>query len=201
MVARNTRSIMLLVAACMLPGLLASMILISPWLLFNCVLALAVAAGTEALCLHLRGFRSRERIFDGSSLVTALIIALALPPAAGWPVLAFAVAVAIGLGKYAYGGLGNNVFNPAMVGYAAALLSFPVALSTWPGTLDGITGATALTAFKFRGSATVAEVWNVENGFGTLGGSDSEWINATFLLGGIIVMYLRLAAWRCPLVC
>jgi electron transport complex protein RnfD len=196
MVVRSSRNIMLLVAACMLPGLLASVILISPWLLFNCALALAIAFGAEAVCLRLQGIRSNQRLFDGSSAVTALIIALALPPDAGWPVLAFAVITAVGLGKYAYGGLGNNVFNPAMVGYAAALLSFPLALSTWPGSLDGMTGATALTVFKFRGGATVDDVWGVENAFGTLGGADSEWINAAFLLGGIAIIYLRLAAWR-----
>ncbi len=196
MVVRNTRNIMLLVAACMLPGVLASTILISPWVALNCAFAVAIAVVTEALCLKLRRVSLWQRLTDGSSVVTALIIALALPPAVGWPVLAFAVVTAIALGKYAYGGLGNNVFNPAMVGYAAALLSFPLALSTWPGALDGITGATALTVFKFRGGATVDDIWSAETGFGTLGGSEAEWLNAAFLVGGIIIMYLRLAAWR-----
>lgn len=196
MVVRNTRSIMLIVAACLLPGLLLSAWLISPMLLANAAVAVLIAGCTEAICLKLKGRFDPVRLVDGSSLVTALIIAVAMPPSVPLAVLAFATITAIALAKYAYGGLGNNVFNPAMVGYAAALLSFPLALSSWPDLIDGLSGATALTAFKFRGGATVADIWSPDNGFGSLGAADTEWINAAFLGGGIILLLLRLAAWR-----
>jgi len=196
MVARDTRGIMLMVAACLIPGLVVTAWLTSPMILVNAGFAVVIATATEAICQRLRGQLDLNRLSDGSSLVTALIIAAAMPPAVPLSVLAFATITAIGLAKYAYGGLGNNVFNPAMVGYAAALLSFPLALSAWPDLIDGLSGATALTAFKFRGGATVADVWNPENGFGSLGGAGAEWINAVFLGGGIVLLLLRLGAWR-----
>jgi len=196
MVARDTRSIMLMVAACLIPGLVLSAWLTSPMILVNAGFAAAIATAAEAICQKLRGQLDLNRLSDGSSLVTALIIAAAMPPAVPLSVLAFATITAIALAKYAYGGLGNNVFNPAMVGYAAALLSFPLALSAWPDLIDGLSGATALTAFKFRGGATVVDVWQPENGFGSLGGAGAEWINAAFLGGGIVLLLLRLGAWR-----
>lgn len=187
---------MLLVATCLVPGLIVTASLISPLILLNAAVAAMIATATEATCLKLTGRLDRRRLTDGSSLVTALIIAAAMPPTVPLAVLAFATITAIALGKYAYGGLGNNIFNPAMVGYAAALLSFPLALSTWPDQIDGLSGATALTAFKFRGGATVADIWSPDNGFGSLGGASAEWINAAFLAGGLVVVLLRLAAWR-----
>lgn len=196
MVVRNTRSIMLIAGACLLPGLLVTAWLVSPMMLFNAAFAVATAAVTEAICQKLKGQLDFNRLTDGSSLVTALIIAAAMPPAVPVAVLAFATITAIALGKYAYGGLGNNVFNPAMVGYAAALLSFPLALSAWPDVIDGLSGATALTAFKFRGGATVADIWTQANGFGSLGAAGAEWVNVAFLGGGLILLLLRLAAWR-----
>lgn len=193
----NARGIMLLVAACMLPGISVAAWLTGPALLLNVVLATVLAISTEAVCLKAQGKAwNSPRMVDGSSLVTALILAVAMPPAVPLGVLALATISAIALGKYAYGGLGNNVFNPAMVGYVVALLSFPLALSSWPDQIDGLSGATALTAFKYRGGATVDEIWLAGNGFGSLGGIHSEWINATFLIGGLALMALRLAAWR-----
>lgn len=187
---------MLLVSVCMAPGILTSAALLGPGVLGNVTLAALLALAAEAACLGLRGHFQRERLLDGSSLVTALILGVALPPGVAPGVLAVAVIAAIGLGKHAYGGLGNNVFNPAMVGYAVVLLSFPLALSSWPSAVDALSGATPLTVFKYRGGATVSEIWQPGNGFGTLGGADSEWVNAAFLLGGGALLALRLAAWR-----
>jgi len=197
-VAGRTRSIMLLVGACMLPGVATTVVVYGAAVLGHVVAATLVALGTEALCLVLRGALDRDRLLDGSSLVTALILAVALPPGVPLAVLILAVVLAIGLGKHAYGGLGNNVFNPAMVGYAAVLLSFPLALSTWPSAVDTLTGATPLSVFRFRDGATVGEIWLAANGFGALGGARAEWINLAFLAGGSALLALRLAAWRVP---
>lgn len=187
---------MLLVAACMVPGLLLEAMLISPEVLVNVLIGSFTAIGIEIVCLKIRGAGTIDTVGDGSALVTALILAAALPPAVPAAVLILATTAAVALGKHAYGGLGNNVFNPAMVGYAVALLSFPLAMSSWPTVIDGLSGATPLTLFKYRSGATVADIWQPGNGFGTLGAAHWEWINLAFLGGGAVVMALRLAAWR-----
>jgi electron transport complex protein RnfD len=110
---------------------------------------------------------------------------------------------ALALGKHVYGGPGNNVFNPAMVGYALVLVSFPAALDQWPqarwlpaADADGLTGATALTEFKYRGAATVSDLWREANGFGLLGALGHEWVSLAFLAGGLVLFQRRMAAWR-----
>jgi Na+-translocating ferredoxin:NAD+ oxidoreductase subunit D len=165
-----------------------------PRLAFAVTLGLAVEAA--ALAAQRRPVLAAVR--DGSTAVTGVLLTLALPPGTPLWVLAVAVIAAVGLGKHLYGGLGANPFNPAAVGYAVVLVSFPMALAQWPLPLDGITSATALTGLRHREALTVAEVWRPEFGFGTVGGYGWEWINAAFLAGGAALLALRLAAWRVP---
>lgn len=165
-----------------------------PRLAFAVTLGLAIEAA--ALAAQRRPVTAALR--DGSTVVTCTLLALALPPDTGWWVLAIAVTAAVGLAKHLYGGLGANPFNPAAVGYAVVLVSFPMALATWPIPADGLTSATALTSLRHREALTVAEAWRPELGFGALGGYGWEWINAAFLAGGLALLAMRLAAWRVP---
>ncbi|PNB40195.1 electron transport complex subunit RsxD, partial [Pseudomonas sp. FW305-17] len=80
----------------------------------------------EALLLALRSQSLSQALNDGSALVTAVLLAATLPTLAPWWLPVIAASVAIGIGKQAYGGVGRNLFNPAMVGYAFVLLSFPL---------------------------------------------------------------------------
>lgn len=196
----TTRGIMLIVCACLLPGVVLQGWLLSPaGVALNVAAALTAALVSEQVCLRLRGGLTGQHTLPGladpAALVTALILAAALPPDNPAPA-AFAAALAISLGKHAYGGLGGNVFNPAMVGYAIVLVSFPAALADWPQSPDGLTGATALTTFKYRGGSTVEGIWTEANGFGTLGGRAQEWLALAYALGGIVLIGLRVAAWR-----
>lgn len=163
-------------------------------------LAFAIALGllVESVALALQGRTLWPALSDGSTLVTCTLLTLALPPESGFGVLAVAVSAAVGLGKHVYGGLGSNPFNPAIVGYAVVLVSFPAALSTWPVPTDGLTAATALTALRHREGQTIAEVWNPASGFGSIGGYGWEWVNAAFLLGGLLLIALRIVSWRVP---
>jgi electron transport complex protein RnfD len=131
-------------------------------------------------------------------------------------------------GKQLYGGLGHNPFNPAMVGYAALIVSFPLAMSHWPlpgtalpwldvinvkffgigslitgslnaASVDMLSGATALDSFKFRGALTIAEAWQTEAGFGEFAGVGWEWINGGFLLGGIYLLANRVIPPMAPM--
>src|SRR5262249_61104985 len=129
----------------------------------------ATAVALEALFAELAGLTAAAFVRAGTGLVTAAVIALALPAAAPLWMTVFAVATGLAIGKHAFGGCGANLFNPAMVGYALALVSFPAEFADAiraVSMVDGATGATALEAFKHRGGATVAEIWTRVNGFG-----------------------------------
>lgn len=105
------------------------------------VLCLLTAVASEAICLKLAGHDLSETL-DGSALITGWIIAMTLPPWAPWWTAVVGTAFAIVIGKQAYGGLGQNVFNPAMLARVGLLISFPVAMTTWVAA-DPITSATA----------------------------------------------------------
>ncbi|MEM9622693.1 MAG: RnfABCDGE type electron transport complex subunit D [Pseudomonadota bacterium] len=141
---------------------------------------------------------------DYSTLVTAWLMAICMPPYTSLGIHLLAALAAIGLAKYAYGGLGRNVFNPAMVGYAVVLISFPQGLANWPALhpelagsalVDSLTGATPLSEFRYRGGLTVAE-------FETLHAaalSEQLLISGAFALGGLSMLYARIIGWRIPL--
>jgi Na+-translocating ferredoxin:NAD+ oxidoreductase subunit D len=202
MAALNTQRIMLTVLAALAPGALALMWFFGPIYLPRLLFAAGLGLAVEAAALALQARPVRPAITDGSTLVTCALLVLALPPHSGFWVLALAVLAAVGLGKHLYGGLGGNPFNPAAVGYAIALVSFPAALATWPllgaSAVDALTGATPLTVLRYRGGQTIAEVWSADPGFGTLGGHGWEWINALFLAGGVLLIARRIVAWRVP---
>lgn len=112
--------------------------------LFTCGGAMA----TEAACLWAQG-QPMSRLKDSSALLTGWLLALSLPPWAPWWIGVGGAAFAIGIGKQVYGGLGQNLFNPAMLARVALLISFPVQMSTWanvapigsllaPGVWDGL---------------------------------------------------------------
>ena len=138
----------------------------------------------------------RPSSIDGSIFLGTLILILALPPGMPWHVLLLATFGMVVLARQLYGGLGHNIFNPAMVGYALALICFPVALATWPPLVDGHTGATALTAFRYREGLTAMEAFAVDPAFGQLGGYGWEWANIAFAFGGLMAAGLGLIAWR-----
>jgi len=193
----STRAIMLRVVACLAPGAALQLYFFGAGLLLNLLTATIAVLACEALCLHVTAKPVAERLFDGSAVVTACLLALALPPGVPWQVMTIAAVAAVGVGKYAYGGLGNNIFNPALVGYAIVLVSFPQAMG-WPTLIDGFSGATTLTTFKFRGAETIADIWTPLNGFGTVAAAKWEWLNLAFLLGGLSLIAWRLIAWRIP---
>jgi electron transport complex protein RnfD len=109
-------------------------------LLANIAVAIITGVATEALALRLRGRPVDVLPGDGSAVVAAVLFAFALPPLCPWWVTAIGMVFAIGFAKHLYGGLGQNLFNPAMAGYALVLVSFPALMTAWPapdiGDLD-----------------------------------------------------------------
>ena len=190
----GTGRIMWTVCAALLPGFAVLSYYYGAGYLWNLALTWPLAGAFDAAGAWAR--RQPVNFQDGSVAVTAMILALSLPPNVPWHVIAVASGGAILLARQLYGGLGHNIFNPAMVGYAIVLVSYPAALGAWPPLLDGQTGATALTEFRYRDGLTAAEAFRQNPAFGRFGSYGWEWANLAFAAGGLLLWGLRLIAWR-----
>ncbi len=211
----RTQRVMLLVLAATLPGVIVLTWLYGAGTLINMAWACAAALGFEAAILKLRQRPVGFFLRDGSVLVTAVLLALALPPYSPWWLTLIATGCAVVFGKQLYGGLGQNPFNPAMIGYVVVLISFPVEMTTWPvphsvglsaglqhilgiaSLPDGWTQATALDVLKVNKSLTIDELWS-NPAFGHFGGIGSEVVNLAFLAGGLFLLHKRLFSWHAP---
>jgi len=128
---QTTANLMRLVMLAMLPGILTQWFLFGWGTPIQIGLAAATALASEALILWLRGRPVVDNLFDSSALLTGLLLAVALPPLAPWWLVIVGTAFAIIIAKQLYGGLGDNPFNPAMVGYVLLLVSFPGHMTGW----------------------------------------------------------------------
>lgn len=97
----------------------------------NAILCIVTATAVEGLVMKLRGRNAWAYIRDSSALVTAILLAFTIPPGAPWWIPVLGATFAILIGKQVYGGLGLNLFNPAMVGYVALLVAFPLKMTAW----------------------------------------------------------------------
>ena len=185
--------------AALLPGLLTASLFFGFGYLTNLIIACAFGLAFEAVALALRKQAIVPALRDGTALLTCALIALACPPGVSPLVLGIACAVAILVAKHLYGGLGANLFNPAMAGYAFALVSFPTAFTEWPIPVDGTTAATALDSLKTLSGDTLANRWTLANGFGSYGGYGTEWIGFAFTCGGAYLWWRGIIAWRVSL--
>jgi electron transport complex protein RnfD len=195
--------VMFQVLLALVPFAVVHVWLFGPALLLQLGAAAVTALGCEALALRLRGRPVPRFLRDGSVLVTAALLAVSVPPLLPWWLTAFGTAVAVLLGKHAYGGLGQNPFNPAMVGYAVLLVSFPVEMTRWPvpgPEWDAVTGATALDALRtgLAQSYTMQEIL-ADPAFGRMGAAGGEWLNLAALLGGTYLLLRRVIRWQIPL--
>lgn len=197
-------------------------------LAINMVIVVATAIAAEASILRLRQRPIGPGIADMSAVVSAVLLAFALPPLAPWWLSALGGATAVLLGKHIFGGLGSNPFNPAMVGYVVLLISFPTEMTQWlaphgaaaatnqPGfwahlaytfggnlparlTIDALTQATPLDQVK-EGLGEMRTLSEIQVGpmFGSYGGSGWEWINGCIALGGFYLLYQGVIRWHIP---
>ncbi len=157
--------------------------------------------------------RGPMTIFDGSAIITGILLAFNVPSNLPLGLMVIGAAVAIGMGKMTFGGLGKNPFNPALVGRVFLMISFPVQMTTYPEPsvlstqlTDVVTGPTPLTLLKggiARGQE-ISEVMSQMPGytdlmFGNMGGSMGE-VSAIFLLlGGIYMLVRKIITWHIPL--
>lgn len=214
------------VVIALLPGILLSAWVYGWGVIIQCLLAIVFALVLEATMLILRRQSLAVFLFDGSAIVTALLFALAISPFTPVWVNLAGIAFAICICKHAFGGLGYNLFNPAMAGYVFVLLCFPSTMLLWPDitgdyhpanllqtltviftgtlpgtTLDGITGATPLVYMKsqLNNMAMMSEI-RVSPMFGTFAGKGTEWINVAWIAGGGWLIMKRIIKWEMPAV-
>lgn len=222
----RVRGVMAAVLLALLPGIAACAGFFGPGVLVQIALACAFALGFEAMMLRLRGVPAAPFLGDLSAPVTATLYALCIPPLTPWWITLLAMAAAIVLAKHLYGGLGHNLFNPAMVGYATVLVCFPRALSEWlpPAPLatqalgfgdtlsaiflghlpaglgwDTLAQATPLDTLRTlaRQGATMPEI-RANPVFGDFGGEGWEWIAGGYALGGLFLLWRRVIRWHVP---
>jgi electron transport complex protein RnfD len=195
-------------------GSLVPLVAASAWY-FGYPALLVIVSATLGAVVTERAFGPHGSLRDGSAAITGLLLGLALP--AGLPLwMAFVGgAFGIGFGKAIFGGLGQNVFNPALLGRAFLQAAFPVALTTWPAVgggwtatrgatfalpftggaaADAVTAATPLGLWKFEGEATPLGALAI----GQTGGSLGETASILILLGGAYLAWKRYLDWRIP---
>jgi electron transport complex protein RnfD len=218
--------VMLQVIYALIPGIAAHVWFFGPGILVQMILAVVFAIGFEALMLKIRKRPLRLFLGDFSAVLTAILFALCIPPLAPWWIALLGMLFAIVFAKHLYGGLGHNMFNPAMVGYVVVLISFPQAMTAWlppasiaPNSLglgdmlftifsgqppaglswDAITEATPLDSI--RTSAAFGKMISEARQtpiFGDFGGLGWEWIANWYALGGLWLLWRRIISWHVP---
>jgi Na+-translocating ferredoxin:NAD+ oxidoreductase subunit D len=224
--ARSVRQVMGRVLLALLPGIAAQSWFFGPGVIVQCLLAVAFALLFEAAMLRLRRQPLAPFLGDLSAPLAAVLFALCLPPLAPWWIALIGMAAAMVLAKHLYGGLGHNLFNPAMVGFVVVLVCFPFELSQWPaprgsgqavglvetlqavfgtvapgGDWDAVSRATPLESTRqlMADGLSLGELRQAAPGFGRVGGHGWEWIALMYLLGGLFLLQQRLIAWQTPL--
>ncbi len=192
----------------LLPGIAVGVYFFGPNALRVLFLSVLGCLFFEGLALKMRGM-DLSPLKDGSALLTGLLLAMNVPSILpSWMVL-IGAAVAIGLGKQVYGGLGYNPFNPALVARIFLLISYPVAMTSWPAPkpfsfyLDAVTKATPLGDMKTTVMMTGKIGESVDVGFlnpfiGNVGGSLGEISAIALLIGGIYMLVRKIITWHIP---
>jgi electron transport complex protein RnfD len=220
--------VMFPVLLALVPAGVAHVAVFGPGLLLQVAVASVTALACEAAALRWRNRDAGVALRDGSVLVTAFLLAFSVTPLLPWWLNVFGTAAAVLLGKHAFGGLGQNPFNPAMVGYAILLVAFPAEMTRWPvpldadgahgwfdlarltvlcfyggdagGGWDGYTGATALDSIRngLDLRYTLPELLERGTIVGALGARGFAWINLAALAGGAYLLWRRIVRWHIP---
>lgn len=222
----SVSQIMLRVLLALIPGIALYVWYFGPAILVSITLASITALVTEAAMLKLRDRPIKPFLSDNTALLTAWLLALSIPPLAPWWMVVVGTAFAIAISKHLYGGLGSNPFNPAMIGYAVLIISFPVHMTHWltphalggvelsfaeqlnyifngvlPNnlTLDAITMATALDTMKtqLHLGVSISDIRDMPI-YGRLAGKGSEMVAIGFAIGGLYLIFTRIISWHLP---
>lgn len=162
---------------------------------------IAVSVITAVICesVFQKIFRKKNTILDGSAIITGLLLAYNLPPTAPLWMVALGSFFAVVVGKQLFGGLGFNIFNPALVGRAFLMASWPKYMTYWSNPrwqIDAVTTATPLGIVKEKLSYQLPTYWDLF--IGNRGGCIGEVCIVALLIGGIYLLYKRYISWQIP---
>jgi Na+-translocating ferredoxin:NAD+ oxidoreductase subunit D len=207
----SVSKVMWTVVLALLPALIAAL-----WFFGLKALLVLVVCTAGCLIFEYAGLRMRmdhakamRFVFDGSAVVTGVLLALNLPASSPWWLALVGALVAMMLGKHLFGGLGQNIFNPALVARVFLLLSFPAQMTAWtmPGgfaNVDAVTTATPLGMIKADGLAAFQQ-WAMEHGgtlwnmfIGNMAGSLGETSVLALLIGGLFLIAKGYVRWQIP---
>lgn len=222
----SVSTVMKQVIFALVPAIAAYAWFFGPGILVQIFLANFFALGFEALMLKAQKKPLRVFLGDFSAVVTATLFALCIPPLAPWWIALIGMLFAVVVAKHLYGGIGHNMFNPAMVGYVVVLISFPQPMTAWlppspiaPESLgfydvlttiftghppnglgwDAITEATPLDVIRTSvASGRMVSEARLSPVFGDLGGVGWEWIANWYALGGLWLLWRRIISWQVP---
>jgi len=192
---KSTPSMMLDVIVALIPAVFTSVyffrikaVLVISVSIVSCVL-------TEAVIELL--MKRKVTLYDYSAVLTGMLFAMVMPPAIPLWAVALGSITAVGLAKQLFGGLGYNIFNPALLGRAFLMAAFPTYMTTWtkPITLDTVTTATPLGLVKF-GHVMDTGYWDLFTG--NISGSLGETSAAALIIGGIYLLARKTIDWRVP---
>ena len=202
---------MLLVILALLPAFAVSLVAFGWGALITTVISIAVCVLTE-WCITKYMLKQQPSLLDLSAVLTGLLLAMNLPSNLPWWMTVLGAVFAIGIGKMVFGGIGQNVFNPALVGRVFLLISFPAAMTTWPvakgfatSYLDAETAATPLSYMKHAVlEGQQFELESLKDAFLScvpehiMGGSMGEISALALLIGGIFLICTRVISWHIP---
>lgn len=192
----STQKVMWFVVLALLPAVISSVVFFGPYQLVVILVSVVSCLVTEFAIKKIR--KRKITIEDGSAAITGVLLGLVLPPNFSLSFTALGGIFAIAIGKEIFGGLGFNIFNPALAGRAFLQAAFPVPMTTWTKpnfAVDSITSATPLSAFKFDHLSTNSEPLFL----GNIGGSLGETSALAILIGGIFLIAVKIVNWRIPL--
>ena len=205
----SVRKNMLLVIAALMPAYVVSVAAFGWGALITTAISVAACVLFEWLIAKFL-LKQKPTICDCSAVLTGLLLAFNLPSNLPWWIVVIGALVAIGVAKMTFGGLGQNLFNPALVGRVFLLIAFPVQMTTWPRPMgfhtsyvDAETGATPLALMKqiVKGGDNsvinqLPELWDMFAGW--IGGSLGEVCALALLIGGIFLIIMRVITWHIP---
>lgn len=224
----SVTAMMLQVLAALVPAAVAHVWFFGPGFIFNLLVASIFVIAGEALMLRLRNRKSEAGLQDLSALVIAALLAFSLPSLTPWWVTATAALFAVIVAKHLYGGLGFNIFNPAMAGYVVVLVAFPLHLNLWVApnmgdldyqqlsilqtarytltgslpdalTVDAISRATPLDLMKSGlNSMRMTSEIRANPIMGDFGGLGWEWIGNFLAIGGLWLLVNKIIRWQIP---
>lgn len=197
-VKRNMRNVVI----ALIPALLVSLYFFGIGALAVTLISIASCVGFEYLIQKFI-LKVPVTIHDGSALLTGLLLAFNVPANLPWWILILGALIAIGVGKQTFGGLGNNIFNPALVGRVFMLISFPAQMTSWPlptpfsaHYMDAETGATTLSFFTNGQLDKIPSQLSML--LGNMGGSMGEVSALALLLGLVWLLATKTITWHIP---